>query len=470
MTTITKTTGALPTVTISKSTDVGYTLPSYIDFTNTTAHSVSLAYVDASTNYFYVPIDGYLYWARVQLDLLATGFWTMGVARTVRAIDATNDDDVGITYNASWGAQQADSGCLGGNYRSARNAAGLASWTVTGVERVYIAYSKRTNGGYMEVMVDGAPANGADLVTVGADKCLDCYAAATSLNNFGLVATGLDPDTSYTLSVAPHGTGAPGSSDYYVYFEGYGYVATSFEQTNGTVSNDNVLIDILTSTDWGYAYQITPTGASAAEFTGSDHLNEAIGTVAWVDGDGTDVTVSGGDTINSAAIIKCVQTGTARHSETSTTDLANIITTLQADYMGILQSVQHTWLVGGVSSLAYVGMIPGTATMNRAAVSYSDTSYELDDDDGSMKAEVKNQVGILYSASIDFIMASFLTETVGVNSWNDSVNFLYFDDKASTINKLYYQRVGTNTNYTLGDVWTANNRFIFQRIVGFTPV
>ncbi len=428
----------------------------------------SLQYVDATTCYVWTPIDGTIYFCRWELSLLASGAWTRSNLKVFRVMDAINRDDGGITESGSWSAPGSTANALGRDYRSDKNVAAYAEFTVTGVERVYITYERRSICGHMKVLVDGAPGNCSDLTLVGADMCLDCYGAVTAVNLWGCVAQDLDPASSYTIRIAPQGT-TSGGSDTYMYREGYGVPVSAFSDANETVSNDNEEVAHIETGDNGYAYQYRPTGAAGYEFTGSDHQNEAIAAVTWKDGAGADISVSVGTPLNDAAEVVVNQTGTARHSETGATDHAAIDTTLLFSYQGCRQDVEHTWSTDALLLNAYVGMSVGRSNMERGHIADGSTTVNtLTADDDSLAGEIASRLALFWDTTHDFVLQDYIIDPASVNHWQESTNFCYIEDKAAGNNKIYFQRLASGSLLAT-EVWSASYLYAVSLYPSFSP-
>jgi hypothetical protein len=263
-----------------------------------------------------------------------------------------------------------------------------------------------------------------------------------------------------------------GSTNHLIFFEGYGSPCTNLADANLTLTHDTAQLTQLTnSNNWGYAYQYTPAGATNPEYTGGAHFNEAIATVSWLDGADADVSVSVGTPVQSADLIKLVQTGTARHSETGVTDIADVDMTIFFDYQGHHQEVTHTWLVAGVMNHGYIGMFPGHTTLLKGAIAGSPTVYILTDDDDSEKGQVRSRLAALFDATHSFVASVYVSGQEDVDFWAYSSLFCHFDDKAGGVNKIYFHvwTPAIPRNWAAGEVWSKDFWYQFAYKPDFIP-
>lgn len=435
-----------------------------------TSSDVTLEYSSATRRYVWTPIINRL-WTRWTLDLIATGLWKLNGAVVYDILSAWDSDDVSITYVGVWGSV-ASGLALGGDYRRSKIVGTTAQFTVSGSDKIYLVLSKLTNGGYANVTINGGTALVNELPLVGGNRQLNCYSSPNAPNSRVLIASSLNPATAYTVLITVTGTKQAESSDTYINLEGYGIFTTTINDGRvGTVLNDGY-----PSIQYGYAgsenepvMDYLPTGASLYEWCGSGHGNENIISVQWLDWLGWDESVSVVMPKNNAAAIVVKQSGTSRHGETGVTDHANVEYVHTFDSRGLTIYCKHTWINAASVRWAYAGMWAFRNEINRGHVA-GDTNqiYNLAGDDDRWLGQKRTRLAALWDATNPYVAWLYLPDEDGVNSWINSINYAFIEDRSGTlINKIYFQRIGAGSpvNVLPSDVWEETAHYRVSYIV-----
>ncbi len=431
----------------------------------------TLKYIDASNRYVFTAIDGGLYWVRWKLNLHASGFWTMDDTDIYKALKAWPNTDGGNTFSGTW-THDAYVGALNDTRSYCKIPGNYVQFTVSGRREIYLTHIKRNISGYVAVTINGFSAlvNGPEIVTVGSDRCVNSYNASTIENYWTLLASGLDPAQSYTVRLTVIANIPPGSSDIWFYFTGFGIPCEKWSETDILARDDVEVLDI-SATDWGYVTSYTPTGASASEYTGGDHGNEAISSVQWLDGEGNNIAVSAGTPVKEAPKVRLLQSGYARHSETGATNHAEVDSNFEFTYQGVRQTSHHRWLSNASLLVAYIGGMVGNNALEKGHLAgMGSTVLVLSNDDMSEKGQKRSRATALWSAAHGFVLWSYLPNLVGVNYWLDSIRYTFIRDEPA-INKGYYERVTPTAGASLAinDVWDSDVLFQVSYKPGFLP-
>lgn len=434
---------------------------------------ITLEYVDASNRYVWTPLSS-MEWLRWELALNAGGFWTHGYTRIYKAGEWYNDDDASITYTGAWGTGTSTNG-IGNSQHNANANTRELEFDVTGVSEVWVSLGKRINCGFARIYVNDTQdlLNTAEFVDVSGVWKLDTYSATTANGRWVKIATGLDTSEVYTIRIVPDGSNNGSASGNYIYFEGYGFPLTNMESLTGE-TNESVQIVMVAESDAGYVSSIKPSGATGFELSGSDHGNEVINSVTWQELDGTDVSVDGVTTMASVDALMIINAGYARHNESSTTNLANVTSTLLFDPSGCTQSLEIEWLVAGECQYSYIGMWPADAGNwdIGAFIGAGLKTHDLTGDDGAFKGQVKARMIAIWDAGHDYVTAVYIPDDYSVDYWSSGVStpkYAHIEDKTgATTNKVYVRRISNTsspTAYSIGDIW----RSVWQYRVWYAP-
>lgn len=417
--------------------------------------SVTLEYVDADNMYLWLPITP-LYWLRWtwQKD---GAHWYPETGQVWDAIDAVNDDDVGITYGGINWATGTRAGQLGASEHRAKSADKTATWTITGYSDLYISISKLNNSGYTKPTIDGAQTLLAtdDLEYVSGEWVINGYSAVTATHQLIKLAENLNPATTYTIELRTKGTKQDESSDTYIYFEGYGQTCADY-MSAGDVTADTRYVSIgpiVAGSGQVVSYQ--PTGATGAELAGdAGHGNTALTSAAWTDSSGDPITVDGGTTQASSAFITLSQVYTLRHSETGATDNATVTRASRFDYIGLHETMSIAWAVAAAISYAYTGMMPSTDDNSDRGIVAGDPAgiYDLSADDDVLHGKLDRSVSLLWDTGHDFVTAVDVTRGGEFGGYKHHI-----EDKSAGNNKIYpmgyYGR-----SAAISDTWTLTWR------------
>ncbi len=430
------------------------TMPSQV------GRNVTLQYVDANTRYAYVPIVN-SYWVRWTITALASGFWQTTTPTVVYALDSVDNPDPGITYTGVWDSFPT-AGSLNGTSRRSQVTNEHLEFTVTGVRDVWLVNYTNTNCGYAYVTING----GTDLVNElpldgGGHRWYDTYAASATAKVRTKVASGLNPASTYTVSLIHSGQKRAAASDHRVYFEGYSVDAepsVALAASLGLVA----VVQAFGTGAYEYACNYKPEGASAAEYTGSGHLNEAITAVTWRDGNGEDVVVSEGAPQVAVATLVLTNTGTSRHSETGATDHANVTSRATFDHTGVTFYHSHEWLTTPEVSMFFCGMFGSLVTAtDRGIVAGDATPYDLSLDDNRWLGKKQTRCAAVWANGGNWVGWLWLPDLVGVNGWAIVGAANAIQDTAVN-NKIYVSRVGTHiggasVTPSISDVWESTH-------------
>jgi hypothetical protein len=426
--------------------------------------NVMLEYVSATERYVWTPADDARLWVRWTLTQQATGFWSLSDSRIFDAISGVAAADGGNTYSGSW-TTVSQGQSLGGAYRHASANGAYVEFTFTGADHLYIVHGLLSNGGYATVTIDGSTA----LVNELVNGQLSSYKAGTgTFNNRTKVASGLNPATSYTVRVTATGTKPADSTDTRVYFEGYGHEVDTLNDATvyGVTLAAKPLKIFGGSATWEYAIQYKPPSpASVYEWTGSGHENEAVSAVTFEDGSGNDISVDSGTPRRDASKIVVEMSGTARHSETGTTDHAIVVSRSTFDNTGLTVYHRHDWLTSCDIAFAYPAMFSCSNNQTNRGIVAGDAPYDLTPNDDTWHGQRQERALAIWQSGTNYVACLYLDDFTPVNNWADSDAFAFVEDRGDgTLNKMYIQRVGganqtPNAVVGNGDVWESTAHY-----------
>lgn len=428
----------------------------------TNAKNSTLHYISSTRRTVWTPADNEWLWTAWTLDVLATGFWALMDVKIYNAVHAVAVAESGITYSGTW-TTSVVAGGLGGNYRFGATAGHYAEFSFTGGDKLYISYTQASNGGYANVTIDGSTA----LVNELPGAQLNSYKSGSLVaGNRILIASGLNPSTTYTVRITATGTKEAASSGTRFYLEAGFRIAQTINSAQvynitGAITAVANLGATTTTYVWEYAILYKPTGASAYEWTGSGHLNEVISTVTWKDGSGNDISVSVGTPRNDASSVVLEMTGTSRHSQTSTTNHANVTVQSTFSTEGLSLYHRHNWLSTATIDKAYPAMYPVANAVNRGMVAGDASKYVLTSDDGSFRSQSRSRALACWTTATNYVAWMYLPDFSAVGNWAKSANYAFIEDRSGGgVNKMYLQRVGgtpdaANDAIANGDVWES---------------
>lgn len=439
-----------------------------------TGKDVTLEYVSATSRYVWTPIAD-RYWARWTVNKLATSnMWVVDASTVYDVVKAWSDRDASITYNPAW-SQGNSSGALNGTWSYTNVTNRYLEFSVTpGADgKIYVVYSQETNGGIIWVTIDG----GTDLVNElplnGGHRELDTYIAVVeNKNTRACIASGLSI-AAHTVRLTISGTKNAGSSNYYLWFEGYGITPYTIDDAQIALINDRKIVRQFGANSANsneYAYHYKPSGAAVYEWTGTTHLNEVYSVVTWRDEIGNDISVSVGDTRNHGNSVVLNQTGVSRHSQTGTTNHANAQTIQTFTTEGLNVYHRHDWLTACSFDQTYPAMwnvISGSAVTGRCA---GGSEVTLNHNDDARYGNTKSRLCALWSASAEFVAWVYFANSAPVSGWSHSVDFLAIRDHTTgTTEKIYLQRTGgaddtANEVAAVNDVWESTVQYRISNI------
>lgn len=434
-----------------------------------TGKDITLEYVSATSRYVWTPIVD-RYWIRWTLDILSSGCWTLDASTVYDVIKGWSDRDASITYNPAW-SQGSTYGTLNGTWSYTKIASRYAEFSVTPTSdgKIYVVIAKESSGGIANVTINGSTDLVNELPLVGPNRQLDTYSATEAKNSRVLIASGLSAGT-YTVRVTATGTKNASSSDSYIFFEGYGVTTLSIDDPQIGLQFDRATIRQIgysSSNSNEYAYSYKPNGASTYQWTGTNHLNEIISSVTWQDELGNDISVSAGDTKTHGTQVIITQTGTSRHSDTGTTDHANVVCKHTFNTQGLDVFHQHTWLSTAVFDLAYPAMwrLVEAASLRGHMAGERDVIYDFNHNDNVLYVNRKDRLMAMWNASYPWVAWVYLPDLETVNGWaNSQIGIGVRDEDTATANKIYVQRVGgtqevANATVAVGDIWKGTVQY-----------
>lgn len=414
------------------------------EFNDRELRSVTLQYVDASTMYVWLGIAP-LYWLRVQIDLVNSEAWVPGEQQVFRVYQATDDRDAGITYSGtSWLQQDAQAGAIEGTRTYAFDNTQYLEFSFTGHRELYIAFQVNALGGYVKPIIDGSQ----DLVKqhctlIGADYVFSTF---TDISNpyFKLIADNLDPNRTYAIRLETKGI-PPGGTDDRFYFDAYAVAPVRYDEavilTNTTRREETPV-----TSDTGWAISFAPSGYSA-ELAGSRHNNVAAGSTAWRNRLGDDMEATAAMSMKTADKLVFLQTEYLRHSQTSTTNHAEIKTRIIFSTNKITWRMHFDWLTACTVGYGYFGMLP--LVIDRAKFAGYPTIHEPGGNTGARLGEVKSTGAITWHSTDNPYVFSYTTNSVDFMLRNGGE--LEVSD-GSGGGKLYPQLVGA-VSVGAGDTW-----------------
>lgn len=436
---------------------------------------VLLEYSSATQLYIYTPLDA-VRCARWKLLKNSTGTWGFAgllagrLLRTWHWQEAgifTFKNDAGVAWTPGLSSTAA---ALGGVYTGTSTAGRYVEWQITGFSELWINHALRTTGlEYAELTIDGAATLINQIPVVGGKGQLPQYAAVDDHNVMTLVATGLNPATTYTVRLRNNGN-VGGGGGTFMSFGGHGYPSADMSDTrvSGPIINN-----IIENRDFGqtsyiheYAYEIKPVDGVTYEFSGLGHLNESIVAAAMLDDNGSPVAVSSTAPrlVRDALIFQ--QSITTRHPETDDTDLATVIVLHRFSSQGMDVWHRHTWLVPLVTRFSYAAMYAFDNTMSKGQVA-GDTGneYDLTPNNDAQHGKLPSRCAALWNPAFPYVGWLYMPDFLGVDGFVNTTLKLWIQDRSDQAgnlrDKIYYTRVNDQAGVPIavGDVWENSAQY-----------
>lgn len=421
--------------------------------------NVMLEYVNATTRYIWTPIIA-CHWARWIISSTADGFWQITNHAIYKRKKPVDNPDAGITYSGVWDSFPVAL-TLNSTTRRSQVVGDYLEFTVTGTTEIHVSVTKQANCGYAFVTINGSTAlvNGTDMLTSGANRYFNGYAASQTPGQRIQLATGLDPAVNYTVRITHSNEKQAEATDTRVYFEGY--IFDAYQAASGAGMAEEATLTLQTgvvNSAIEYAINYKPDGASGYEFTGSYHQNENITATTWKDQAGADLTVNEGAPKASAASVVLTNLGTARHSETGAVDNANVESRCTFDHQGLEVYHKHDWLQTCTIGTAYAGMMPTAAAWVNEGFVVGGTVLALTDNNDAYKGQVKNRLALAWNDANGWVAWLYLPDTIGVDGWRGAGSAVSIQDSAAN-KKIYAARCyGATIAVHNGDTWEGTHR------------
>jgi hypothetical protein len=438
----------------------------YTDLLNPQSRDYTMAgleYVDATTRRIYQNNKGNQ-WNSWELKKESTGIWRIAQPKFYEGVAPVDNTDDTLTYV---GTTQviSNSSSLGTSYTRFDGNGEYVEWTFSGKTELFLVAATLTNGGIVNVTLDGGT-DGLNLVPlVGGLRQLDTYNADNTNTNTRIpLSNTLNPNFTYTVRVTTTGTKNPSSSDAYLNFEGFGTNLQNIDEALTVLYGLKPVTIGYLGSEYEYAYLIKPSGATGFQWTGSGHLNETMSSkILNSNGDSIDV-----DAINTTYVsksFKITEIGVTNHSELGTTPVANVF--VEKEFTGGKLNVfhRHRWLIETEINSALIAMFPVREEFNKGVViGEYNAPYDLTSNDDSKNGSYFSRMAYCYDPLTNLYGALIVKNVFSSNNYDDSNDLTYIEDRAGgALNKIYFQRAKTGVSISVDDIWESSQTYI----VGF---
>lgn len=407
-----------------------------------------------------------------------------------RIVSVKADNDAAITYSgAGWTARTAGAGTFGGFYRRTSTTGNYVECTTVSNVTVCGVMTFANNSGISLVTIDG-DATLANLVTT-AQQLVDSGAAANTI----LVANGgtlnptdrcIDQSTVgtsglilladnlaagvHTIRLTCTGYKATAAPDVRNYFSGFFFNAPAGTRLNASAIATIPVTGLLTSFSvWEYALNCLPSGAGSggSTFVGNGHGYD-IQTALTFTVDGNSTTLNEWDVYD--GVIEATRTSNLRHPATGAATVAEVeMTYTMHPATGLTTNLSLTWRTAGVSTLAYVSMLPvSQPPFDKGSMPLATLDYLLTNDNDSEAVNLQDSATYFWDADGDYgMMANITNLAAAVNNWTNTNVYHWIQDRAVEgsvlLNKGYLTRVSGSETLSDGLIWLCDTNYRLQR-------
>lgn len=440
-------------------------------------HRVGLDY------WLYTPIAGGRYAGYYLANVTISGFTAHSFAGISSRMPflSVEEDDASVVRAGTW-VNGSNAGAYGGDYSYSVTATNTATFTTpAGTRAVGIRSCNLTNCGVASVSIDGDLTRANRLSTAQAlvdagtlantvlianggtlnptDRVINTYGA----NNYDTRTVFADDLTAgvHTVVLTITGYKQAASSAARVYIGGMLYNSTSV-----TIATASIVVETLQSvcpsgSVYEYAFNITPTGASGAGFTGNGHGYETETSLS-ITVDGLPSTPADGEIVAGASI-QAVRASNLFHPNLNAgvTQIGTGAMTYDLLANGVEVSWSVTWSIGGSAAQAYFAMCPTGIFMDKGAnIGLLNQSVTLSNDNNSTQVNATSQAVYTWDSDGNYAMLLYIPNMADVSYYTYAANKAFIEDTTGgTRNKMYISYINGSPLVYAAGVWQCRAQY-----------
>lgn len=322
------------------------------------------------------------------------------------------------------------------------------------------------------------------------DRLINFYAAATIWDVCTLLADNLQPAT-HVVVITTTGFKQAAATDIRCDISGFMYADQSMVATAALAPVGQLLPSTLqwatlrttTTTPMASerAINTLPTGATTPTFTGTDHgYEDQDSLVATMDG--TVVAPTSGQVVTGKSLVITVTSHLWHPDLGRSNTVATVVTTYTMGAPALLVSETITWLIGGTSAAAFLGMLTtygavvpqNQAWLNRGKTDTSGVVITLNaEDDGYKTSSIARAAWVWEQNGCAATLVAYPDAGLNTNKWarsngtSGNPQYLAIQDRniANSLgHKVYPPRIsgGNSETIAIGDVWQAQMLYATQ--------
>jgi hypothetical protein len=215
---------------------------------------------------------------------------------------------------------------------------------------------------------------------------------------------------------------------------------------------------------WEFAHCYLPTGGVAVAWMGHTGSNFLTSWVMTLDGAPVTPTLN---VVSAGQQVVITVAAYYRHPESVPNVATAVLSyTLTPTKFEIAYSI--TWLVAGIVSTGYFGMLPFDEIVDKGSNVLSTEDYTLNEDDGTIVGNKKSQAAYMWDADGEYGVLMYIPDLALVGNYeNCTTRFLWIEDRSGGgINKIYGSTCESTLAVAVNEVWQSRVEYTVKRFVG----